>query len=72
MTSETFFNLNDFKTKNKCKECKNVTGYKYNNRIVYYCKITYDGKTQNNLKKIKLKNLACNKYEKILKILEVL
>ena len=48
-----------------CKTCKHSQRWECNSKFFYYCGITASGRTDNGLKKIKLKDVACGKYKQI-------
>ena len=48
---------------NKCKDCKHPIGEEYRSgKRFYYCSIQRSNRTENGLKKIKLKDTACEHF----------
>ena len=60
------FNSDEFKYKSdhKCKECIHILCIEYRSgKRFYYCEVTVDNKTHCKLKKIRLRDMACNKFK---------
>jgi len=52
-------------TDDTCKNCEHSQRWECNSKFFYYCGITASGRTDNGLKKIKLKDIACGKHESV-------
>ena len=52
-------------TGDTCKNCEHSQRWECNSKFFYYCGITASGRTDNGLKKIKLKDVACGKYKQM-------
>jgi hypothetical protein len=63
------FDLMDYSPKEEkrsCRLCNNRKGIKYDSgKTFWYCTTRFDNKTNNGLKKIKLKDKICNLFEEI-------
>ena len=64
--SDTLFDMNEYRYNEHgiCKECINLYRLKYDSgKIFNYCKVTMDNKTHNKMKKVLLKDRACNQFK---------
>ncbi len=60
-----FFDSEEFKQKESvCRKCTHSQGWECGSKTIYYCKVIPCGRTENGLKKIKLKDRGnCEKFE---------
>jgi hypothetical protein len=50
-----------------CGKCEHVIGQKYQHCTIYYCEITPSNRTANGHKKVKYRQLSCEKFKERIK-----